>query len=223
MFLFSCSDASQENTIDDDSPTLRYTANALYEATLWTEEIEVDRLTSKVSSVPGISSRLNLSPLIIIASEPGESSEIFPHLASFGSLDTRLISNSLRETLTSFSKTIAKNEAADSFMSKECLYSLALFYEDFNRIFADCFELNKIQEIPKTDISEDEKQIEEKIYFSSFVFGQPFLDGIYYEIPIKFFSEKATLTLCVFCFEEAGSWKIDQIQISDWEILNGKK
>ncbi len=245
----SCSSSDQETDSSEETATLRYTADALYEATIWTEEIEVDRLSTKVNSVNGISSKLNLTPLIVLASVPSESSRIYPRLGSFGSLDTSLISKTLRETLVSFSDSIAKYKDADSFMSKECLYSLSLFYADFKRIFNDCFELDKIEtavaeqpdsEKKAEDISEKSEEIKkeepgkedlkgeeetkvetikEKSYFGSFKIGQPFLDGIYYQVPLKFFSDKANLTLCVFCFEEAGVWKIDQVQITDWEIF----
>ncbi|WP_294430186.1 hypothetical protein [uncultured Treponema sp.] len=257
-FLLSCSNADQDAAPADETPTLRYTANSLYESTIWTEEIETDRLSTPVSSVFGISSKLNLSPLIVLAGTQPDSSRIFPTLSAFGSLDTTLISKSLRETLTSFSDCIAKNKDADSFFSKDSLYSLALFCSDFKRIFGDCFELDKIEENVKKEDSqtseiktateskdsadaenpsskneseesenpsseneseESEKPVPEKSYFSSFVFGQPFLDGIYYEVPVKFFSDKASLTLSVFCFENAGAWKIDQVQIDDWEIF----
>ena len=247
--LFSCSNAAQDSAAIDESPTLRYTANSLYESTIWTEEIETDRLSSQVTSVSGVSSKLNLSPLIVLAGVQSESSRIFPSLGSFGSLDTTLISKSLRETLTSFSDCIAKYKDADTFFVKDSLYSISLFYNDFKRIFGECFELDKIQENPKAEsVSSDEKSASsnenelpsskedsdseskesenpepaavEKSYFTSFVFGQPFLDGVYYEVPVKFFSDKATLTLSVFCFENAGVWKIDQVQIADWEIFN---
>ena len=228
--FLSCSNIGTELSAADDTPTLRYTADRLYDSTTWTEEVEVDRLTAKVSSVSGVSSKLNLSPLIVVASVPAEDSRIFPSLGSFGSLDTTLISESLREMLVSFAECVAGNRDADSFMAEESLFSLALFYADFSRIFGDCFGLGGAEEqspdetgkleSPEPDGGEAASAgLEEKLYFDSFVLGQPFLDGIYYEVPLKFFSGKATLTLTVFCFESSGSWRIDQLQISDWEIF----
>lgn len=232
LFFISCSNSTQENTVDEESQTLRYTAKTLYDSTIWTEELEFNRLTSDISAVPKVSSRINLSPLVLLAAGTSDSDRIFPNLGSFGSLDTTLISKPLREMLSSFSDAVSKKKPADSFMAKDSIFSLALFYADFNRIFAECFELNKKEEpaAEKTDSesaaesdSEEKKSTEEKIeeksYFNSFVFGQPFLDGVCYEVPVKFFSEKATLTLSVFCVENSGSWKIDQIQIADWEIF----
>ncbi len=249
----SCSSSDQETDSSEETSTLRYTADSLYEATIWTEEIEVDRLSTKVNSVNGISSKLNLTPLIVLAGVPSESSRIYPTLASFGSLDTSLIPKSLKEMLVSFSDNISKYKDADSFMAKESLYSLALFYTDFKRIFGECLELDKqekealpaetsVNAEPKKDLpvenaddkakaeqddkAKEEGKVEEerttvpdKVYFASFKIGQPFLDGVHYQVPVKFFGEKACLTLCVFCFEESGSWKIDQVQISDWEIF----
>ena len=227
----SCANSIQENDSAEEVPTLRYTAEKLYEATVWTEEVEVDRLTAQVSAVEGISSRLNLSPLIVLASVLSEDSRIFPSLASFGSLDTTLISPSLREMLSSFSEAISYYKDADSFFIRENLYSLALFYTDFRRIFSTCFDLTEPEATESAEEntgekSEGEAQGEEKKSerletkcFSSFVLGQPFLDGVFYEVPVKFFSEKATLTLSVFCVENEGAWKVDQVQIADWEIF----
>ena len=224
--LFSCSNSAQENSVDSDTPTLRYTAESLYKSTVWTEEVEPDRLTANVSSANGISSRITLSPLVVLAGKTSDSERLYPVLGGFGSLDTSLISPALREMLTLFSDSISKNKDADSFMVQECVYSLALFYNDFNKIFSDCFELDKKAKTDsekKSDSEKSEKDVEEPPLFDSFVFGQPFLDGLYYEVPVKFFSKKATLTLCVFCVEKSGSWKVDQVQIADWEILDGKK
>lgn len=240
-FFFSCSSAVQESEQNEEKTTLRYTAESLYEATIWTEEIELDRLSSKVNSVGGISSKLNLTPLIVLASLPSESSRVYPTLKSFGSLDTTLIPKSLRTMLLSFSDNISKYKDADSFMAKESLYSLALFYTDFKKIFGECFELDKIEKAltdeksdstekieenesadgsaGKTENQEEKTALPEKLYFSSFKIGQPFLEGVHYQVPLKFFGDKACLTVCVFCFEESGLWKIDQIQITDWEIF----
>lgn len=251
--FFSCSSSVQEADSNEEKTTLRYTADSLYEATIWTEEIEVDRLATKVNSVEGISSKLNLTPLIVLASLPSETSRIYPTLGSFGSLDTTLIPKALKTMLSSFSDNISKYKDADSFMAKDSLYSLALFYTDFKRIFNDCLELDKIDnpEVPeeksdsknpevsekadskekteksespdegadKTENQEEKAPLPDKLYFSSYKIGQPFLDGVHYQVPLKFFGEKASLTLCAFCFEESGSWKIDQIQIADWEIF----
>lgn len=234
VLFFSCSNAESGGALSDETPTLRSTAASLYDSTLWTEEIEFDRLSANVSKVEGISSKLNLSPLIVSACIPAQNSQVFPSLDSFGSLDTSLIPPSLRKMLTTFSETLSKNKDADSFFVKDNLYSLALFYNDFNRIFGECFGLDKIQEekndfpapssdgknaSPSGEGSAETESVHNVLYFTSFKLGQPFLDGIFYEVPVKFFSKKATLTLSVFCFEDAGAWKIDQIQISDWEIF----
>lgn len=216
--ILSCSNAEQDAGLSDDTPTLRNTAGALSESTVWTEEIEIDRLSAPVSAVGGISSRLNLTPLIVLAAPVAAEERVFPSLGSFGSLDTTLIPPSLREMLASFSECISKNKDADSFMAKDGLYSLALFYNDFERIFKDALALDSGAE-KSAEAQEEGEEAEESAYFSSFVLGQPFLDGVYYEVPVKFFSDKATLTLSVFCVENAGSWKVDQLQIADWELF----
>ena len=224
--LLSCSNGSQGAGVLDESTTLRSTAESLYTSTLWTEELEVDRLTAKVNAVSGISEKLNLTPLVVSARVSSDAEKIFPSLENFGSLDTTLISSPLRDMLSSFCEAVSTYEDADRFMLKESLYTLSLFYSDFERIFSTCFDFSEPQaseQTPEAGESSDEAPVtEKKRFFDSFVLGQPFLDGRYYEVPVKFFSKEATMTLSVYCFEESGSWKIDQIQIADWEIFDGK-
>ncbi|MBQ4378878.1 MAG: hypothetical protein II821_06750 [Treponema sp.] len=241
--LFSCSNANQAGEAFDESDTLRFTAEKLYSATSWTEELETDRLTTGAGSVKGISSKLNLSPLIVAASVPSENSAVFPRLENFGSLDTSLIPSSLRTSLNSFCEAVSNNNdsAAETFFKKDSLYSLSLFYVDFKRIFDEPLGISEYEkklaewqkeqgETQKKESSEKENKDEnsdvknestkpEIVFFTDYVLGEPFLDGIYYEVPVLLTGKKAGLTLSLFCFEEAGIWKIDQIQIADWEIF----
>ena len=242
----SCSNANQLNDTFDESDTLRYTAEKLYASTNWTEELETNRLSSNAATVDGISNKLSLTPLIVAASIPTEESSVFPLYGSFGSLDTTLISSSLRKTLISFCESFSsyKDESffnCESFFRSENLYSLSLFYLDFKNIFDDCFGISVLEnqknetensekndELEKSDKNEKnetskKKEKEPVVFFDKIMLGQPFLDGIYYEVPAKLIGKKANLTLTIFTFEEAGIWKIDQVQISDWEILDAEK
>ena len=121
------------------------------------------------------------------------------------------------------------------------MYSLSLFYVDFKRIFDEPLGISEYEkklaewqkeqgETQKKESSEKENKDEnsdvknestkpEIVFFTDYVLGEPFLDGIYYEVPVLLTGKKAGLTLSLFCFEEAGIWKIDQIQIADWEIF----
>ena len=208
LILLSCSGSVPENDGAGDGQTLRHIAAGLEESVSWTAEIEPGRLTRSVSAVDGVSSRLNLSPVIMLASVPPDDSRVFPELENFGSLDTSLIPVALRSMLASFARSVCSNKDADSFMEEGCLYSLSLFYEDISRIFAG----------RQGSGAEGGAEL-----FSSFRIGQPFLDGIHYEVPLKFFSDAASLTLRVFCSERDGSWRIGQIQIADWELADARR
>lgn len=227
-FFFSCSNASQVEDIFDETDTLRYTAEKLYSATSWTESVETDRLTANISSVKGISNKLSLNPLTVSAAASSSENLIFPSYGSFGSLDTSLIPKSLKEMLISFCESISKNRDCDSYFKKENLYTLALFYVDFNRIFKNLLDLEPKQEQKSPENSSDSsekseeslpEQKNEVVFFSKYMIGEPFLDGIYYEVPVRLSNEKSWISLSLFCFEDSGQWKIDQIQISDWEIF----
>ena len=234
VLFFSCANENQIDESFSEEDTLRFTAERLYTATNWTEEVEEGRLSASVSSVKGISRSLSLNPLIVAASTPENA--IFPNLSSFGSLDTTLIPDELRKTLNDFCNSISTSEdgQAENFFKKENIFTLALFYNDFKRIFEDCFKINEFEkkladwqtEMQKNSSENSESPDSQKkskkpelVFFTKNFLGQPFLDGIYYEVPAKLLGDKASLTISLFCFEESGIWKIDQIQISDWEIF----
>ncbi len=192
----SCAISSEESSESEKVVTLRDEASSLESKVYWEKELEGDRLLRKIDKLDFVSTRLSLSPLVLSARTFQEGEKVYPVLDGFSSLDTSLIPQALNVMLKSFCERISRNEDADSFISKDCLYTLVLFYSDFERIFGG-----------------------EKIIFDNYAIGEPFLDGVHYEVPLKFFGKKANLTICAYCFEKSGSWSIDQILITDWEIF----
>ncbi len=149
----------------------------------WTTELEPARLTQKVQS-ENISSKVKLSPLAVVASISGEDEKkVFPFIADFSSLDVSLLPDDLKKRANSFCSSLCKKENVDSFMAKDCLYSLALFYLDSEKSF------------PK-----DEK----------WILGSPFIVEGGWEIPVRF---GESFDVRLFWINENNSWKIDQIQI----------
>lgn len=220
LFLFfSCADGTKQNASDETPETLRYTVETLRDSVGWTEELEGGRLSKNISSYPGVSSQLRLAPLVVAAARVDDDERIFPSLEGFGSLDTTLIPGALRKMLCDFSDAFIQDRDADSFFRAGQTYSLALFYADFSRIFSDVLvhDDGRTADFEKNEDAQEEAG--KDVLFNSYLFGQPFLSGTYYQVPVRYNGEKGSLTVFVYAAQFDSRWQIDQIQIDSWDIF----
>ena len=198
VLFFSCSNEHSAESFFDETSTLKFQADKIINETSWTEEIEGDKLSKEISVVPGILKSVKLSPAAVLSAVHDESAQIFPYIEGFALLDSSLLPDEMQKILLDFCKAVSLGENADNYMAKNCLYSLAIFNSDFNKIAQKSFKKTKSG------------------YFSSFLFGEPFIDGTNYQVPVRLCSASAFLDLNVFLLLETPSWKIDQIQIVKW-------
>lgn len=247
LFFFSCSNIQQEKRLEDEPQSLRMLTADMAKKTPWTDELEGNRLTTEVGLAPGIARNVSLSPLSILAG--GEESEIFPvypFLKDFGSLDTTLLSDEVAAVLDTFCDMISSGKNADSLIASGCLYQLALFVRDMN------LELPKEEKTEPADSvtegteqktaeaigsgeansdsaetsPEGEEKAEEKpkyVFFDSYFYGQPYVTGTMYEVPVRLLGKERSADILVFLIKERGSWKIDELQILKSEMKNGGK
>ncbi|MBQ0051470.1 MAG: hypothetical protein KBT11_05335, partial [Treponema sp.] len=230
---------SKEN--ENSFETLKEESAFFASTVKWTEEIEKARLTAKINVLKGISNRQKLSTLVVSARTTRDIENNFPELKGFGSLDNTLLSASLKNTLNSFFDAVSSGENSDSFMKAESVYLLALFYYDLNKILPEyaaekqAFDetLKKEQEAAaekakdssekNESAQETPKTVETKkfSFFTKYLYGEPFLNGIYYEIPVRLYFKKNYLDLNLQAVYEENSWKIDQLVIVSLERIDG--
>ena len=197
LLLLSCA-KKDDSSNGDVSGTLRYQIEEMLEDFQWSDELEPGRLSENVSRYGNISEKVKMSQLAIICSMPEPESEsdnsVYPYLDGFGLLDVSKTPAQILSSTKSFCTAIVEDSDADSFFSKESLFSLALFRRDL----------------------EDLKSTKEISSISSFVIGMAFTGGTSYEIPVRFYdSEKKNfLDVSIFFDEQGNAWKIDQIQIN---------
>ena len=204
LFFSSC--AKKVGVVDDGSSnTLRYQIEQMLDDFQWSEELEPGRLSEDVSRYGNISDKVRMSPLAILCSMPEPASDggeseiggaegaVYPYIAGFGLLDVSKTPKTVLSSATGFCDSIVGGTDADSFVSKSCLYSLALFLRELESLKTD-------KKIPSV---------------SSYVIASSFSAGTSYEVPVRFYdSEKKNfLDVALYFSEEAGSWKIDQIHI----------
>lgn len=244
--FFSCSNIQQGKRAEDDEQTLRELTAEMAADVLWTGELEADRLTATISSKEGIARGVALSPLSVIAGgEEHDVVPVYPFLADFGSLDTTLITPEVRDVLTSFCDAINKAQNADSYMASGCLYQLALFYEDMQLVkpeenadaptaeSADSSSAKSDGSSAKTDdspaksdsdaLSAEKADENSFTFYDSYFYGQPYVTGTMYEIPVRFTGKERSADILIFLTKERNEWKIDELQILKAEQKNGGK
>lgn len=207
----ACSDLQQGKRSEDDAQTLRALAQTMAEAVPWTDELESDRLTATVSVADGVDRHVSLSPLSFLAGSAARKVPlVYPFLEGFGSLDTTLIVPDVKTVLDGFCGAVCRAEDADSFMARGCLYQLALFYRDGDLA------------LPET--SPDAESDEEKpafSFFDTYFYGQPYVTGETYEVPVRFVGKKRSMDVLVFLLKEDDAWKIDELRILRAEDADG--
>lgn len=211
LAISACSDLQQGKRSEDDVQTLRALAQTMAEAVPWTDELESERLTATVSVADGVDRHVSLSPLSFLAGSAARyAPPVYPFLEDFGSLDTTLIVPDVKTVLDGFCGAVCRAENADSFMARGCLYQLALFYRDGDLA------------LPET--SPDEESDEEKpafSFFDAYFYGQPYVTGETYEVPVRFVGEKRSMDVLVFLLKEDDVWKIDELRILRAEDADG--
>lgn len=223
--LFSCSTGSNEKTQSEDFTTLKAEADSISSKTTWTEEIEKGRLTDKIKT-EGLSSKVKSSVLSVSALKEDNPKFVFPSLPGFGSLDTELIPLNLKSELLKFCESFSKNDDLTSFSRKESLYNLALFYYDLSAClpeYENFFSFENDENVAAETPEKEKTETEAKKFFSSYKLGEPFIDGINYEVPVRFVSEEKILTLETYWTIENSKWTLDQIQILTVDNSNLEK
>ena len=211
LTIFACSDLQQGKRGEDDAQTLRAVAQAMAESVPWTDELESDRLTATASVADGIDRHVSLSPLSFLAgSAARHTPPVYPFLDDFGSLDTTLIVPDVKTVLDGFCGAVCRAENADSFMARGCLYQLALFYRDGDLALPEM----------SPDAETDEKKPAFS-FFDTYFYGQPYVTGETYEIPVRFVGKKRSMDVLVFLLKEDDAWKIDELRILRAEDADG--
>ena len=211
LAVSACSDLQQGKRAEDDAQTLRALAQAMAESVPWTDELERDRLTATVSVADGVDRHVLLSPLSVLAGAAARKvPPVYPFLEGFGSLDTTLIVPDVKTVLDGFCDAVCRAENADSFMARGCLYQLALFYRDGDLVLPES----------SPDADSDEKKPAFS-FFDTYFYGQPYVTGETYEVPVRFVGEKRSMDVLVFLLKEGDAWKIDELRILRAEDVDG--
>lgn len=207
--LVSCANSSSAIVADYNAETLRSRAENKENSTLWTRELESMRLAEDITHAPDADSSVKLTPsaaaVCTYSAKP-----LYPQLEGFGSLDTSLLSQDVRNVLDSFCRAVSAEQPVDTLMAKDSLYSAVLFQDDLKGVWKERFN---------EDFPEKADGLE---LFTRTLYGEPFIDSGMYDIPVRLYCAAGYIDTDVSLVQEDGAFKINQIQIRDRENTDGQ-
>lgn len=206
FFVISCSD-NQSVIVSDQGETLRAKAAAKDAETLWTREIEKERLTRTITEKDGILSSVKLNAESMIASL-AQPTEVYPFVSGFGSLDTSLISRELQKALDAFISALSRNGSADASFAPENLFSYVIFLSDLKSGW-------------KTHFGRDFPDAQTPLFNSSLC-ASAFIDDAGAEVPVRFAFSGGSVDVLLGFEKDGETYKINNIEIRKWERFNGK-
>lgn len=201
FLFFSC---SQETSIDLNSgsdETLRMTFSERNSSVIWSREIENTVLSRKINTSAFVSSNLKLEPEIYLVSASDEA-PVYPSLEGFGSLDSTQLSPDAKVSVEKFIKSVISWNFDESLVEKTSLFSLILFKNDIESGWKNNFGV----EFPSDA---------EKALFSSYYFGEPFVEEESLSLPVRLKNSRGFVDIQLFV-DKTENFKISQILIKKW-------
>ena len=205
----SCANSHTVILSDNAGETLRSQSDKKNREILWTRELESMRLVQDITHTDSVDKAVKLTPKSIVVSSV-QARPVYPFIDGFGSLDTSLITQDIRNVLDTFCRNVSTGLNADMCMADGCLYSYVLFTDDLKSGWKSSFE-------------EDIPEVSENVpLFTRMIYGAPFIDAADYEIPVRFECSEGYIDILLY-FEKKGSdYKINQIEIQKWGKGNGQ-
>ena len=201
-FLISCSAGQGNEKIFSDTSTIKELTENREKELLWTRELESVRLLLDIKKNPVVQDNIALEPVVMIGAQSGKE-PVYPMLDNFGSLDTSLISKEMKVFLDSTCTAISKWKPSEISVDSNSVYSVVLFKYDIENQWKNNFSVS-------FPVIEDSIKL-----FSSWIYGNPFIEEAYIHIPVRFFSKYGTVDVLLIFTTSA--YKISSIQIQKWE------
>jgi len=200
LFILSCSNP-QTTVLTQQESTLRNAVMEKNANTIWTKEIEAEKLSSKMNDFVMLQNKSVVSPQFL-ESIIDLQGPVYPQIKDLASLDCSSMNKNLFETINNFAKDFCKGlDSLDQYFYSDYFFNYVFFKKDFS----DQYE-----------VKEGEK------LFDQYYICQAFESDDLIQIPIRFYKSKEYVDLSVYLSYHNG-YKINQIEIIRWGNLNGKR
>ena len=200
FFLVSCTNA-QINVLTSQEDTLRSALNDKSNKTIWTKEIEADRLSVKLNSNISVINKDIVSPQML-GSIKDLQGPVYPEIKNFANLDCTSMNKTLLSTMDDFCKQISKStENLESFFVSEYFFNYVFFKTDFEEILSN---------FKKGDEN-----------FDHYVICKAFESQDLTQVPVRLYNKNNFVDLSVYLTYHNG-YKITQIEVIRWGKIYGE-
>ena len=200
FFLVSCSNA-QINVLTSQEDTLRSALNDKSNKTIWTKEIEPDRLSVKLNSNISVINKDIVSPQML-GSIKDLQGPVYPEIKNFANLDCTSMNKTLLSTIDDFCKQISKStDNLESFFVSEYFFNYVFFKTDFEEILSN---------FKKGDEN-----------FDHYVICKAFESQDLTQVPVRLYNRNNFVDLSVYLTYHNG-YKITQIEVIRWGKIYGE-
>ena len=198
--LVSCSNP-QGIILTSQEDTLRNELQIKAEQTVWTNEIEPERLTSKINNKAKAADRAFISPQMLNSIKELQPA-VYPEIKGFASLDCSAMNKSLLATMNNFCTELCKGtENLQSYFYSDYFFNYVFFKNDFESI---------VEQLKKNDV-----------LFDRYVICKAFESQDLTQIPVRFYNKKDYVDLSVYLTYYNG-YKITQIEVIRWGKTYGE-
>ncbi len=201
VFLFVSCSTPQNSVLTSQEDTLRAALKDKSNKTIWTKEIEPERLTAKLNSDIKVANRDMISPQML-SSIKYLQPPVYPEIKGYASLDYSGINESLLKELNDFSEALCKStENLESFFEPDYFFNYVFF---------------------KADLEEIEKSLKkDEIFFDRYLICKTFESEDIIQVPMRFYNKKDFVDLSVYLTYHNG-YKITQIEVIRWGKTYGE-
>lgn len=202
--LISCSNP-QVIILTSQEETLRNEVQIKADSTLWTNELEPERLSSTINSNIKTSEKAFNSPQMFSTIKELQPA-VYPEIKGLESLDCTAMNTSLLSTMDKFCQQLCKGtDNLKDFFFEDYMFNYVFFKNDLNLLFKE----------PQKD--ED--------LFDRYLICRAFENENLTQVPVRFYKQKEHIDLSVYLTYHNG-YKITQIdidsQFNGWGNTNGE-
>ena len=198
--LVSCSNA-QQIILTSQEETLRNELQIKADNTIWTDEIEPERLNSKLNTNVTSSEKAFNKPQMFNTIQELQPA-VYPEIKGFASLDCSAMNETLLAAVNDFCTQLCKGtDNLSHFFQDEYFFNYVFFKDDFEPV---------VEELQKNDI-----------LFDRYLICKGFENEDLAQVPVRFYNNKDYIDLSVYLTYHNG-YKVTQIEVIRWGKTYGE-
>ncbi len=201
VFLFVSCSSPQNPVLTSSEDTLRSALNDKAGKTVWTKEIEPEKLSVKLNQNINVISKDIITPQMLNSIKELQPA-VYPEIKDYASLDCTAMNKSLLTVLNEFCDKLCKStDELESYFVPEYFFNYVFFKADFEEI---------VNQFKKDDA-----------LFDRYVICKAFESESLTQVPMRFYNKKDYVDLSVYLTYHNG-YKITQIEVIRWGKIYGE-